>query len=85
MAPFVKATAAKNDLVLDMFAGSGTTGVVAPDLGERFVDYKVNNDTNYQPHHQDSEYPFVQSSSFFETSLLQVTNRAPATPAQVLQ
>ena len=29
--PFVKATTEKNDLVLDVFAGSGTTGVVALD------------------------------------------------------
>ena len=40
--PFVKATTEKNDLVLDVFAGSGTTGVVALDLGRRFVGYEIN-------------------------------------------
>ena len=40
--PFVKATTEKNDLVLDVFAGSGTTGVVALDLGRRFVGYDIN-------------------------------------------
>ena len=42
--PFVKATTEKNDLVLDVFAGSGTTGVVALDLGRRFVGYEINGD-----------------------------------------
>jgi DNA modification methylase len=42
--PFVKATTEKNDLVLDVFAGSGTTGVVALDLGRRFVGYEINSD-----------------------------------------
>ena len=42
--PFVKATTEKNDLVLDVFAGSGTTGVVALDLGRRFVSYEINSD-----------------------------------------
>ena len=40
--PFVKATTEKNDLVLDVFAGSETTGVVALDLGRRFVGYEIN-------------------------------------------
>ena len=40
--PFVKATTEKNDLVLDAFAGSGTTGVVALDLGRRFIGYEIN-------------------------------------------
>jgi site-specific DNA-methyltransferase (adenine-specific) len=40
--PFVKATTEKNDRVLDVFAGSGTTGVVALDLGRRFVGYEIN-------------------------------------------
>ena len=40
--PFVKATTEKNDLVLDVFAGNGTTGVVALDLGRRFVGYEIN-------------------------------------------
>ena len=39
---FVKATTEKDDLVLDVFAGSGTTGVVALDLGRRFVGYEIN-------------------------------------------
>ena len=30
------------DLVLDVFAGSGTTGVVALDLGRTFVGYEIN-------------------------------------------
>jgi len=34
----------KEDLVLDVFAGSGTTGVVALDLGRRFVGYEINGD-----------------------------------------
>ena len=42
--PFVKATTEKDDLVLDVFAGSGTTGVVALDLGRRFVGYEINGD-----------------------------------------
>ena len=42
--PFVKATTEKNDLVLDVFAGSGTTGAVALDLGRRFVGYEINGD-----------------------------------------
>ena len=42
--PFVKATTGKDDLVLDIFAGSGTTGVVALDLGRRFVGYEINDD-----------------------------------------
>ena len=42
--PFVKATTGKDDLVLDVFAGSGTTGVVALDLGRRFVCYEINGD-----------------------------------------
>jgi DNA modification methylase len=42
--PFVKATTEKNDLVLDVFAGSGTTGVVALDLERRFVGYEINGD-----------------------------------------
>ena len=42
--PFVKATTGKDDLVLDIFAGSGTTGVVALDLGRRFVGYEINGD-----------------------------------------
>ena len=42
--PFVKATTDKNDLVLDVFAGSGTTGAVALDLGRRFVGYEINGD-----------------------------------------
>ena len=42
--PFVKATTEKNDMVLDVFAGSGTTGVVALDLGRRFVGYEINRD-----------------------------------------
>jgi DNA modification methylase len=42
--PFVKATTEKNDMVLDVFAGSGTTGVVALDLGRRFVGYEINSD-----------------------------------------
>jgi DNA modification methylase len=29
-------------LQLDVFAGSGTTGVVALDLGRRFVGYEIN-------------------------------------------
>ena len=41
---FVKATSEKNDLVLDMFAGGGTNGVVALDLGRRFADYEINGD-----------------------------------------
>ena len=40
--PFVKATTEKDDLVLDVFAGSGTTGVVALDLGRRFAGYEIN-------------------------------------------
>ena len=40
--PFVKATTEKDDLVLDVFAGSGTTGVVALDLGRTFVGYEIN-------------------------------------------
>ena len=32
----------KEDLVLDVFAGSGTTGVVALDLGRSFVGYEIN-------------------------------------------
>ena len=42
--PFVKATTGKDDLVLDIFAGSGTTGAVALDLGRRFVGYEINGD-----------------------------------------
>ena len=42
--PFVKATTEKDDLVLDVFAGSGTTGVVALDLGRKFVGYEINGD-----------------------------------------
>ena len=42
--PFVKATTGKGDLVLDIFAGSGTTGAVALDLGRRFVGYEINGD-----------------------------------------
>ena len=42
--PFVKATTEKNDLVLDVFAGSGTTGVVALDLGRIFAGYEINGD-----------------------------------------
>ena len=42
--PFVKATTEEDDLVLDVFAGSGTTGVVALDLGRRFVGYEINGD-----------------------------------------
>ena len=42
--PFVKACTEKDDLVLDVFAGSGTTGVVALDLGRRFVGYEINGD-----------------------------------------
>ena len=42
--PFVKATTEQNDLVLDVFAGSGTTGVVSLDLGRRFVGYEINGD-----------------------------------------
>ena len=42
--PFVKATTGKDDLVLDVFAGSGTTGVVALNLGRRFVGYEFNGD-----------------------------------------
>ena len=42
--PFMKATTGKVDLVLDVFAGSGTTGVVALDLGRRFVGYEINGD-----------------------------------------
>ena len=34
----------KEDPVLDVFAGSGTTGVVALDLGRRFVGYEINGD-----------------------------------------
>ena len=34
----------KEDPVLDVFAGSGTTGVVALDLGLRFVGYEINDD-----------------------------------------
>jgi DNA modification methylase len=30
--------------VLDVFAGSGTTGVVALDLGRIFVGYEINGD-----------------------------------------
>ncbi len=42
--PFVKSTTEKNDLVLDVFAGSGTTGIVALDLGRMFVGYEINGD-----------------------------------------
>ena len=42
--PFVQATTQKNNLVLDVFAGSGTTGVVALGLGRRFVGYEINGD-----------------------------------------
>ena len=42
--PFVKATTERSDMVLDVFAGSGTTGVVALDLGRRFVGYEINGD-----------------------------------------
>ena len=34
----------KEDLVLDVFAGSGNTGVVALNLGRRFVGYEINGD-----------------------------------------
>ena len=40
--PFVKATTEKDDLVLDVFAGSGTTGAVALLLGRRFAGYEIN-------------------------------------------
>jgi site-specific DNA-methyltransferase (adenine-specific) len=33
----VQASSDENDLVLDFFAGSGTTGVVAAELGRRFI------------------------------------------------
>ena len=35
--PFVKAITEKDDLVVDVFAGSGTTRVVALDLGPGLV------------------------------------------------
>jgi len=40
--PCVKAGSAPGDLVLDPFAGSGTTGVVALRLGRRFVGIELN-------------------------------------------
>ena len=42
--PFVKATTEKDDLVLDVFAGSGTTAAVALGLGRRFFGYEINGD-----------------------------------------
>ena len=42
--PSVKATTEKDDLVLDVFAGSGTTGAVALGLVRRFVGYEINGD-----------------------------------------
>lgn len=42
--PFVKATTGKDDLVVDVFAGSGTTGVVSLGLGRKFVGYEINGD-----------------------------------------
>ena len=40
--PCVKAGSAKGDLVLDPFAGSGTTGLVAGKLGREFVGIELN-------------------------------------------
>ena len=42
--PFVKTTTGKDDLVLDVFAGSGTTGAGALNLGQRFVGNEINGD-----------------------------------------
>ncbi len=42
--PFVKATTEKDDLVLDVFCRKWTTGVVALNLGRKFVGYEINGD-----------------------------------------
>ena len=39
--PCIKAGCPANDVVLDPFVGSGTTGIVARDLGRRFVGVDV--------------------------------------------
>ncbi len=42
--PFVKACTEPGDIVLDPFAGSGTTGEVAIKYGCYFVGYEINGD-----------------------------------------
>ena len=44
IAPFMRTTTGKDDLVLDVYAGSGTTGVVVLDLERRFISYEINGD-----------------------------------------
>jgi site-specific DNA-methyltransferase (adenine-specific) len=39
-------TSNENDLILDPFMGSGTTGRVCDDLGRRFVGYDIINHIN---------------------------------------
>ena len=43
-APFVRTTTGKDDLILDVYAESGTTGVVALDLERIFIGYEINGD-----------------------------------------
>ena len=41
---YIKAVTEKNDIVLDPWVGSGTTGVAALSLGRRFVGFDISND-----------------------------------------
>jgi len=42
LAKLILASSNENDLILDIFSGSGTTGVVAKKLGRRFIDIEKN-------------------------------------------
>lgn len=43
--PMIKACSDKNDVILDPFIGSGTTAIVAKELGRRYIGFDIN--SNY--------------------------------------